>query len=42
MEKGLFEEYNMPDYSDWKITNFSADNLFMSDARRELEEKFFL
>lgn len=41
MEKGLFEEYNTPDYSDWKITNFSADDLFTCEARKELEEKYF-
>lgn len=41
MEKCLFEEYNTPDYSDWKITNFSADNLLTSEARRELEEQYF-
>lgn len=41
MQLGLFEEYNVADYSDWKITNFSADDLLASDARRELEEKYF-
>lgn len=41
MEKGLFEEFNTLDYSDWKIINFSANNLFTSEARRELEEKYF-
>ena len=41
MQQGLFEEYNVADYSDWKITNFSAGDLLVSDARRELEEKYF-
>ena len=41
MQQGLFEEYNVADYSDWKITNFSAGSLLTSDARRELEENYF-
>lgn len=38
--QGLFDEFNITDYSDWIITNFSADNIFSTSARKELEEKY--
>lgn len=41
MQKGLFEEFDVVDYTDWKITNFSANSLHTSDARKKLEEKYF-
>lgn len=37
----LFDELKVTDFSDWKITNFSADNFFSIEARKDLEEKYF-
>lgn len=37
----FFDEIGITDFSDWKITTFSAGDFFSIDARRELEEKYF-
>ena len=37
----LFDEFDLIDYSDWKIDNFSADNFFSIEARKKLEDKYF-